>query len=458
MRLSISGQSITWDDTLLTVSGSDGLYEVEFEFTDGEDLPTWDGISKYAVFKNSALAHKYPDGVYVEIVNGKATIPGAILTRDGKLYVGVFGQNGYYTMPTIWACPIPIKQGCGEGEAAEPSVMTAAQNAIKYGENAKVFAEGGYIVKSVGGTVGDPELVRLSEYTKGAKDYAEEAAESESAAGTSAENAAESAQAAATSEENASGSAAAAADSESHAALSEQNAAESATLAESYAKGGTNTRTGENTDNAKYYKEQAAGSEQNAGQSASSAAADALKAEGYAVGKQDGSDVGSGSPYYQANAKYYKEQAASSASGAAQSASDAASAKTDAQSAKNDAVSAKNAAVDAKDDAVLAKGAAGDSAAAAYASETAAAGSAEDSEAWAVGKRAGQDVPASDDTYHNNAKYYAADAAASAAAAQSAIAGGNFMLVDKDDNNKRYIMSFYIQNKHLCMDLTEYTE
>ena len=39
---------------------------------------------------------------------------------------------------------------------------------------------------------------------------------------------------------------------------SADNSAESAKLAESYAKGGTSTRTGEDTDNAKYYKEQAA--------------------------------------------------------------------------------------------------------------------------------------------------------------------------------------------------------
>ena len=39
---------------------------------------------------------------------------------------------------------------------------------------------------------------------------------------------------------------------------SADDSAASATLAESYAKGGTSTRTGEDTDNAKYYKEQAA--------------------------------------------------------------------------------------------------------------------------------------------------------------------------------------------------------
>lgn len=36
---------------------------------------------------------------------------------------------------------------------------------------------------------------------------------------------------------------------------------------------------------------------------------DSLKAEGYAVGEQDGIPVGSGSPYYQQNAKYYKVEA-----------------------------------------------------------------------------------------------------------------------------------------------------
>lgn len=43
----------------------------------------------------------------------------------------------------------------------------------------------------------------------------------------------------------------------SSASTSSQNATAKATLAESYAKGGTNTRTGEDTDNAKYYSDRA---------------------------------------------------------------------------------------------------------------------------------------------------------------------------------------------------------
>lgn len=52
---------------------------------------------------------------------------------------------------------------------------------------------------------------------------------------------------------------------------SADNSAESAKLAESYAKGGTSTRTGEDTDNAKYYKEQAAQSAKTAGNKATEA-------------------------------------------------------------------------------------------------------------------------------------------------------------------------------------------
>ena len=44
------------------------------------------------------------------------------------------------------------------------------------------------------------------------------------------------------------------------------------------------------------------------------------------------------------------------------------------------------------------------------ASASASEDSAEDSEAWAVGQRDGQDVPDTDPTYHNNAKYYAENA------------------------------------------------
>lgn len=104
-------------------------------------------------------------------------------------------------------------------------------------------------------------------------------------------------------------------------------AAASAKLAESFAKGNTGTRTGENTDNANYYRQQAANSATAAGNQASAAATSAtnstnqaLKSEGYAVGTQNGAAVGSTSPYYHKSSKYFSEQASSSALSAAASA------------------------------------------------------------------------------------------------------------------------------------------
>lgn len=64
----------------------------------------------------------------------------------------------------------------------------------------------------------------------------------------------------------------------------------------------------------------ASGSATAASSSASSANTNALKAEGYAVGKQNGTAVASGSPYYHNNAEYYAGAASSSASSASASA------------------------------------------------------------------------------------------------------------------------------------------
>lgn len=96
-------------------------------------------------------------------------------------------------------------------------------------------------------------------------------------------------------------------------------------------------------------------------------------AEAYAVGTRGGTDVNSDDPAYHKNSKYYSEEAGSSASAAAGSA-------------------------------------------------TTAGNKASDSEAYAVGKRGGQDVESGDAAYHNNSKYYSEQAAGSATAAAASAA------------------------------------
>lgn len=147
------------------------------------------------------------------------------------------------------------------------------------------------------------------------------------------------------------------------------NSANSAKESRSYAKGGTSSRTGEDTDNAMYYKNQAASAANSASSSASTATTKASQASTSA-----------------SQASTSAQTATSKASQASASATAAATSATNASS----------------------------SAAAASTSATAAADSAEDAqemsytaEAWAVGTKNGIDVGSGDPQYHNNAKYYA---------------------------------------------------
>lgn len=83
--------------------------------------------------------------------------------------------------------------------------------------------------------------------------------------------------------------------SETAAATSESNAAASATKAQSYATGGTNSRTGEDTDNAKYYSQQSAQSQSAAATSADTANTKAEEAAASAATAKTSADNAAGS-------------------------------------------------------------------------------------------------------------------------------------------------------------------
>lgn len=83
--------------------------------------------------------------------------------------------------------------------------------------------------------------------------------------------------------------------SQSAAAASESNAAASATKAQSYAVGGTNSRTGEDTDNAKYYSQQSARSQSAAATSADTASTKAEEAAANAATAKTSADNAAGS-------------------------------------------------------------------------------------------------------------------------------------------------------------------
>ena len=127
--------------------------------------------------------------------------------------------------------------------------------------------------------------------------YADSASESK----TAAQNAASSAS---TSASNASDSAINAANSAIIASNMAENASNSATNAANSAINAINQA--EDAENSAISAHQAAIT---ANAASDIAETEALKSEGYAIGKQNGEDVSSGSPYYHKNAKYYAEQA-----------------------------------------------------------------------------------------------------------------------------------------------------
>ena len=152
------------------------------------------------------------------------------------------------------------------------------------------------------------------------------------------------------------------------------NSQNSATESRSYAKGGTSSRSGEDTDNAMYYKNQAANSATAASNSATAASGSASTA----------STKASEAAASATNASGYADNASVSATAAATSATNASGSAT---AASGSATAAADSAEDAQEMSYTA-------------------------EAWAVGTKNGIDVGSSDPQYHNNSKYYAEQAEA----------------------------------------------
>lgn len=196
----------------------------------------------------------------------------------------------------------------GKAEDAQgyaESAQTAAETAQGLAEGARDSAQG-YASDAesardlsarwaTGGTSGTPGSTNNSKYyAEQASGKASEAAQSASDANGYATTASNKAGEASQSASDASGYATTASNKAVDAADSASAAAGSATTASNKAGEASNSAT-------------------SASGSATSANADALKAEGYAVGKQNGTDVSSSSPYYHKNAKYYADSAAQSA-------------------------------------------------------------------------------------------------------------------------------------------------
>lgn len=149
----------------------------------------------------------------------------------------------------VTASPFDMEQLRSQDEYQELTELETEYKkyAIEAEASAQAAAQSAQDAESAAATAASDAVSAVRTEMQG---YVDSASSSETNAHTSEVNAA-------ASEANAKDSETNAKSSEDNAALSEASAADSATLSESWAVGGTNSRQGEDSDNAKYYAEQA---------------------------------------------------------------------------------------------------------------------------------------------------------------------------------------------------------
>ena len=124
MKLKIESQKIKVIEEDFLVSGSQGLYTVEFEFSDD-----WANFEKTILF-----AKRFSDESIAVILDGDSMpIPSEIIADSNELIIGVYGINGDYVKPTVWSEPIKIEVGCKEGAtilSPAPDVYTQIMSLV----------------------------------------------------------------------------------------------------------------------------------------------------------------------------------------------------------------------------------------------------------------------------------------------------------------------------------------
>lgn len=243
--------------------------KIKFEFS-----ADWhSGISRTAIFTAGDVTKVVLDSYWE---NNVCSIPQECLAKsDEILMVGIYGADNanVVAIPTVWATVGKIRKGYEGYEDVSTGtlpiwaqVQSAAAQSATAAKNAQDAAE------AAQGKAEDAQAA--AEAAQAKAETAQSKAETAQSKAETAQGKAESAQSAAESAAaSASGSASAAASSASAAALSEDASAEyeagaktaaasaaaGGNMAKSWAVGGTGTREGEDTDNAKYWAKAAQG-------------------------------------------------------------------------------------------------------------------------------------------------------------------------------------------------------
>ena len=269
--------------TYIRITNTDGTYTqsditsfvTQYAFNDSDeiDFTVTDGTGRNkavtASVKENSIKKKHLDSTIISTIEGYATSASTSATSANQSAVNAAASEANAQSYKESASASASASATSEANAKsyEATASTAASNAsaseskaLTYKNAAGESADSASTSETK--TLGYKNEAAASASSASASEsnalaYKNAAATSAANASTSEINAASSATKAGTSATNASASEANAFTSKTDAATSATTAADKATLAISYAVGGTGTREGEDTDNAKYYKEQA---------------------------------------------------------------------------------------------------------------------------------------------------------------------------------------------------------
>ena len=242
-----------------------GMINAKIKFEFSEDWTS--NISKTAIFTAGDVTKVVLDSYWE---NNVCSIPQECLAKsDEILMVGIYGADNanVVAIPTVWATVGKIRKGYegyedvstgtlpiwAQVQSAAAQSATAAKNAQDAAEAAQGKAEGAQAAAEAAQTKAETAQSKAETAQSKAETAQGKAESAQSAAESAAASASDSASAAASSASAAALSEDASAEYEAGAKTAAASAAANGKLSESWAVGGTGTRTGEDTNNAKYW-------------------------------------------------------------------------------------------------------------------------------------------------------------------------------------------------------------
>lgn len=258
--------TVTENETLTS-----GMINAKIKFEFSADWHS--GISRTAIFTAGDVTKVVLDSYWE---NNVCSIPQECLAKsDEILMVGVYGADNANTVaiPTVWATVGKIRKGYegyedvstgtlpiwAQVQSAAAQSATAAKGAQTAAETAQGKAEDAQAAAETAQAAAETAQSK-AENAQSKAEAAQDAAKSAQAAAQTAQGKAETAQSKAKDAQGAAeASATAAAEYESGAKSAAVTATAGGNMAKSWAVGGTGTREGEDTDNAKYWAKAAQG-------------------------------------------------------------------------------------------------------------------------------------------------------------------------------------------------------